>query len=338
MAAARGPRGRGRGLAPGDQRRRGRRRGRDPGHRRPAEDTRRRGRGAPAGARRQPLRQLRRAADARRTVGVVGGGDRRSRRRSRWPTRSGRSSSCTAATPSRRRPPIASPSSRTPRSPSATAPSSRRSSARRRHRRAHSRRGVGRTRELELGGLFIYVGLDPNSDCVRDLIELDAEGRIPTDPGLRTELAGVFAAGIVRRDSLGRRPSRPARARRRPRPRTATWAATRDAGSTPAAAAAGKEAHMAEADRPRPARLSAEGHRQAARPAPAEPRGPDASTSSTACSTTPRSSSTSCTRGSPSTCPRAHQAHPAARELGRRPRDVRGDPGRRGRRVLAVGL
>jgi thioredoxin reductase (NADPH) len=61
----------------------------------------------------------------------------------------------------------------------------------------------GETRELELGGLFIYVGLAPNSDCVRDLIELDAEGRIPTDPAMRTELAGVFAAGIVRRDSLG---------------------------------------------------------------------------------------------------------------------------------------
>ena len=34
---------------------------------------------------------------------------------------------------------------------------------------------------------------------------------------------------------------------------------------------------------------------------------------------------------------RAHQAHPAARELGRRPRDVRGDPGRRGRRRLGGG-
>ena len=31
------------------------------------------------------------------------------------------------------------------------------------------------------------------------------------------------------------------------------------------------------------------------------------------------------------------QAHPAARELGRRPRDVRGDPGRRGRRRLGGG-
>ena len=38
---------------------------------------------------------------------------------------------------------------------------------------------------------------------MRDLIELDADGRIPTDAGMQTELAGVFAAGIVRRGSLG---------------------------------------------------------------------------------------------------------------------------------------
>jgi thioredoxin reductase (NADPH) len=61
----------------------------------------------------------------------------------------------------------------------------------------------GDTQDLELGGLFIYVGLEPNSDYLRDLTELDADGRIPTDATLQTALPGVFAAGIVRRDSLG---------------------------------------------------------------------------------------------------------------------------------------
>jgi thioredoxin reductase (NADPH) len=61
----------------------------------------------------------------------------------------------------------------------------------------------GDTHELELGGLFIYVGLEPNSDYLRDLVELDDDGRIPTDATMQTELAGVFAAGIVRRGSLG---------------------------------------------------------------------------------------------------------------------------------------
>jgi thioredoxin reductase (NADPH) len=61
----------------------------------------------------------------------------------------------------------------------------------------------GDMQDVDLGGLFIYVGLEPNSDCVRDLIELDDDGRIPTDAAMQTELGGVFAAGIVRRGSLG---------------------------------------------------------------------------------------------------------------------------------------
>jgi thioredoxin reductase (NADPH) len=61
----------------------------------------------------------------------------------------------------------------------------------------------GDTQDLELGGLFIYVGVEPNSGYLGDLIELDEDGRIPTDAAMQTELAGVFAAGIVRRGSLG---------------------------------------------------------------------------------------------------------------------------------------
>src|SRR6185437_6728984 len=60
----------------------------------------------------------------------------------------------------------------------------------------------GETEELELGGLFIYVGLAPNSECVADAIELDDESRVPTDASLQTALAGVFAAGWVRSGSL----------------------------------------------------------------------------------------------------------------------------------------
>ena len=61
----------------------------------------------------------------------------------------------------------------------------------------------GDTQDLELGGLFIYVGLAPNTEYLSGLIELDDDGRIPTDATMQTELAGLFAAGIVRRDSLG---------------------------------------------------------------------------------------------------------------------------------------
>jgi thioredoxin reductase (NADPH) len=61
----------------------------------------------------------------------------------------------------------------------------------------------GDTQDVELGGLFIYVGLEPNSEYLCDLVELEGDGRIPTDPVLQTKLAGVFAAGIVRSGSLG---------------------------------------------------------------------------------------------------------------------------------------
>jgi thioredoxin reductase (NADPH) len=61
----------------------------------------------------------------------------------------------------------------------------------------------GDAQELELGGLFVYVGLQPNSEYLGDRLDLDDDGRVPTDAALQTELPGVFAAGIVRRGSLG---------------------------------------------------------------------------------------------------------------------------------------
>jgi thioredoxin reductase (NADPH) len=57
--------------------------------------------------------------------------------------------------------------------------------------------------ELELAGVFVYVGLQPNSELVQDRLELDADQRIATDAAMRTELPGLFAAGYVRRGSLG---------------------------------------------------------------------------------------------------------------------------------------
>ena len=96
----------------------------------------------------------------------------------------------------------------------------------RRQRRARARRcASGDTQELELGGLFIYVGLAPNSDYLRDLLDArrrrarpDRRRRCrPSSPACSRP--GSCAAARSRR-----RPSRPARARRRPRRRTATSA------------------------------------------------------------------------------------------------------------------
>src|SRR5262245_31195288 len=62
---------------------------------------------------------------------------------------------------------------------------------------------TGAVDEVELGGVFVYVGLEPNTELLDDRLRLDGEGRIPTDGLLRTELPGVLAAGILRVDSLG---------------------------------------------------------------------------------------------------------------------------------------
>jgi thioredoxin reductase (NADPH) len=60
---------------------------------------------------------------------------------------------------------------------------------------------TGAERTVELDGLFVYVGLVPNSGFLAGLLKLDSDGRIPTDIWMRTELPGLFAAGDVRRDS-----------------------------------------------------------------------------------------------------------------------------------------
>jgi thioredoxin reductase (NADPH) len=54
---------------------------------------------------------------------------------------------------------------------------------------------------LEAEGLFIYVGLSPNTQCVKDLLALDALGNVMSDDTMATSVPGVFAAGDVRSNS-----------------------------------------------------------------------------------------------------------------------------------------
>jgi thioredoxin reductase (NADPH) len=62
----------------------------------------------------------------------------------------------------------------------------------------------GTTNEIELAGLFVYVGLAPATTLVNGLIALDAVGRIAVDGEMRSSVRGVFAAGTVRSGSAGR--------------------------------------------------------------------------------------------------------------------------------------
>jgi thioredoxin reductase (NADPH) len=62
---------------------------------------------------------------------------------------------------------------------------------------------TGEKSQVQLAGIFIYAGLEPNSEFLKSLLRLDQDGRVPTDAWMRTELPGVFAAGDLRTDSAG---------------------------------------------------------------------------------------------------------------------------------------
>ena len=59
----------------------------------------------------------------------------------------------------------------------------------------------GETSRVDLSGVFIYVGLEPNSDYLSGILELDNGGHVPTDLWMRTPLTGLFAAGDIRQSS-----------------------------------------------------------------------------------------------------------------------------------------
>jgi thioredoxin reductase (NADPH) len=57
------------------------------------------------------------------------------------------------------------------------------------------------TREIDPDGVFVFIGLTPNTQLVADLVELDEFGFIKTDIGLQTSVPGIFAAGDARTGS-----------------------------------------------------------------------------------------------------------------------------------------
>lgn len=53
----------------------------------------------------------------------------------------------------------------------------------------------GRQRRLDVRGVFVEIGLSPNTDFVKDLLALNKYREIPVDCGARTGIPGLFAAG-----------------------------------------------------------------------------------------------------------------------------------------------
>jgi thioredoxin reductase (NADPH) len=60
---------------------------------------------------------------------------------------------------------------------------------------------TGEKTQLDLAGLFVYVGLKPNTGLLKNVLRLSDTGHIPTDIWMRTERAGLYAVGDIRQDS-----------------------------------------------------------------------------------------------------------------------------------------
>jgi thioredoxin reductase (NADPH) len=56
----------------------------------------------------------------------------------------------------------------------------------------------GELSRLQVDGVFVFIGYDPNNDLVKGVLELDSYGFVVTDNDLTTSVPGVFAAGDIR--------------------------------------------------------------------------------------------------------------------------------------------
>lgn len=56
---------------------------------------------------------------------------------------------------------------------------------------------TGEISSLKIDGVFIYVGIKPNTNYLKDILTLDEAGYIPVNDFRETELEGVFAAGDI---------------------------------------------------------------------------------------------------------------------------------------------
>lgn len=60
---------------------------------------------------------------------------------------------------------------------------------------------TGKTDDLKVEGVFISIGHEPNTNFVKGLLQMDAQGYIITKENMQTSITGIFAAGDVRAGS-----------------------------------------------------------------------------------------------------------------------------------------
>ncbi len=61
---------------------------------------------------------------------------------------------------------------------------------------------TGKGSSVEVSGVFVAVGLRPNTDYLRNLLTLDEVGFIPVNGQMETEVPGIYAAGDIRAGSI----------------------------------------------------------------------------------------------------------------------------------------
>jgi len=61
---------------------------------------------------------------------------------------------------------------------------------------------TGKAHKLAVKGIFVYVGMAPQTDFLKGLIKLDERGSVVTDSKMATNVAGIWAAGDCRSGAL----------------------------------------------------------------------------------------------------------------------------------------
>jgi len=60
---------------------------------------------------------------------------------------------------------------------------------------------TGETTNLQVAGVFVAIGLEPNSQCFASIVELDETGHVKTNELMATSAPGIFAVGDIRKNS-----------------------------------------------------------------------------------------------------------------------------------------
>jgi thioredoxin reductase (NADPH) len=57
---------------------------------------------------------------------------------------------------------------------------------------------TGETSQVDVGGVFVFIGFTPNSGLVREPLDKDENGYYFTDSSMQTNIKGIYAVGDVR--------------------------------------------------------------------------------------------------------------------------------------------